>query len=497
MVSLTAELPSGHSPPARGLQLYPLQSRLAIAGIVGAVAAAVLQDWAIAAAVFCLFAMVGALWRADMLPILPASLAFQWLSATSCYVYFHNYGRVPGGGFAGGLVSALFLSMVGLAALVAGLRLGLWLLRRPIVSRTLAPPVAYDIRKVFFLTVAVFGVSYVFDVLPKTMLSGSAQFITTLLALRFVPFFVLLVTVFERRTGYRYAAMGTLWVMGPQLLTGFSSFKEVLLVIIVAALAQWRPWLRTPEQVRQNRRILGFGVIGAFVTLAAALVWSGGVKQQWRQVVWGRAAQESPLERLGEFGGVVRNVLSDFHLDRAAEALAARSSSGELYFSYVLVRVPSSVPFENGRLFARAVANATVPRFLFPEKANLGGDSWLVRRYAGIAAAGDERGASIGLGYLSEFYVDFGVPGLIGLSLFWGLLISAALAALAWASPSREIFLAAAVGLLTRYGMVFDASFIKLLAGLLQHAVIIGAVLGMSGPLVQRSLLIRDARVRK
>jgi oligosaccharide repeat unit polymerase len=104
-----------------------------------------------------------------------------------------------------------------------------------------------------------------------------------------------------------------------------------------------------------------------------------------------------------------------------------------------------------------------------------------VRDYAGIIAAGDESGASIGLGYLAEFYIDFGVLGVIALASFWGFCGGAAMALLAKASPSPQIFVALVIVLFTQYFMSFEGSFIKLFAGAVQRTLIAAAVFGVSG----------------
>jgi hypothetical protein len=473
-------------PKGRRGSLYPLQAPLAIVGAFAAVLALVFQDWVVALAIFSLFALVGASWRADMLPIVPACVAFQWISASTGYIYQLNTGQFPGGGYPERLGDTLVLAMLGLAAVVAGLRIILTLFRKIIFAKTLAPTVHYNINRVFLLTIVIFAASYAIDMLPKQIWFGGAQIIETLLALRFVPYFLLLVAVFERGKGFSQVVLATLWVTGPQLLTGFSDFKEILFVIIIAALAQWRPWVRSRRQARQNTRILALGAALAVLVAVFGVVWTGGVKQEWRDQIWQGNVTASPTERIGLFFDVVGRVVPNLHFGRAGETLASRISSGFLYFSYVHERLPRVMPHENGTLLGKAIANATQPRFLFPDKVNLGGDSWLVRKYAGIAAAGDAEGASIGLGYMAEFYIDFGIPGVVVLSLLWGAVGGGVMVLLARVCPSREIFLAVAIGIFTQYFMAFDGSFIKLFAGLLQRTLIAAAVFAVVGPRVQQ-----------
>jgi len=476
-------------PKGRRGSLYPLQIPLAVVGAIAGVLALLFQDWIVAVAVFSLFALVGASWRADMLPIIPACIAFQWISASTGYIFNLNAGHFPGGGYPERLGETLLLSMAGLAAVVAGLRLMMSLFKRTIFDKTLAPTMRYNLNRVFLLTLVVFAGSYVIDILPKQIWFGGAQIIENLLALRFVPYFLLLVAAFERGRGFSQVVIATLWVTAPQLLTGFSDFKEILFVIIIAALAQWRPWVRTRQQRRQNTRILLFGALIAVMVAAFGIIWTGGVKQEWRDQIWSGNVNASPTERIGLFFDTVARVVPKLNVGQAAETLATRISSGTLYFTYVVERLPRVMPHENGLLIGKAITNATQPRFLFPNKVNLGGDSWLVRRYAGVAAAGDEVGASIGLGYMAEFYIDFGMLGVIGLSIFWGAIGGGVMVLLAKVCPSREIFLAVIIGIFTQYFMAFDGSFIKLFAGLLQRTLIAAAVFALVGPRIQQWLL--------
>jgi hypothetical protein len=471
-----------------------MQMRLLAIGVAAAVAALVVLGPVAAATVFTLFLLVGCSWRADMIPIIPFCFAYQWLSASSGYFFFRATGHYPGGGDPQGLDASVLLSMVGLAAILVGLRLAFAAFGAPLLQKTRAPASRYDLRKLFAVTIAAFAFSYVFELAPREIWQGGAQIISNLLALRLAFYFALLITAFEQRRGFAYVAFATAWVIAPQLLTGFSRFKEILFVILIAAAAQWRPWISTPFQQQQNRRILAFGAVGLAVMLVVGVFWSGGVKQQWRAEIWRQGETGSPIDKVVAFGAVVGRAVPRTNVGRSVETLAARMSSSALYLSYVTERVPSMVRHEDGALLGRAVANVLQPRFLFPDKKSLGGDSWLVRKYAGVAAAGDESGASIGLGYLAEFYIDFGLFGVVGLGMAWGFIGGGVLAVVARASPSREIFLAVSIALMTGFFMAFEGSFAKLLGGLLEAGAIAAAVLATLGRMFHAWLIRPSAR---
>jgi hypothetical protein len=127
---------------------------------------------------------------------------------------------------------------------------------------------------------------------------------------------------------------------------------------------------------------------------------------------------------LSDFEQVSQFALSNFQMDNALEETFQRFSSDVAYFSLVLARVPAVVPHADGEFTTRALQNVAMPRFLFPDKGNLGSDSEATMTYAGINAASDEQGTSIGMGYMAYFYIDFGFLGMfVGIflqGLFWG-----------------------------------------------------------------------------
>lgn len=462
---------------ARRAPLYPLASPLFLWGLVGgALCGIVLGSLALAFSTFVLLASVGLTWRRDMPPIFPFCLFLQWVGASLGTIYFRTYGYFPGGGDPSMLDTLIWTSAFGILALTAGIRFG-FAAFGPTINRILAtPPAAYDPRKLTYLTSALFAMNYIFEVVPTAIWFGGAQIITNLLELRFIPYFVLVLLVFQQGRGYIWMWITTGIVLMPQLLTGFSDFKEIFYIIFLCALFQWRPWVLSIWQRRRNLKIIGGCAVGGLLIVTSGLMWSGGIKQQWRQEIWHSASVASPLERLATFFAITTEVAPNLDIEEAAAGLASRLSSGSLYFSYVLSRVPAIVPHEGGVLLGRAIENATVPRFLFPSKANLGGDSWLTNTYAGISVAGDNQGTSIGLGYMAEFYIDFGFFGVIILSFWFSFMLVAALRVFCVVSPSSLVFIALAMNLIIGYFSVFDGSFAKLFAGIIQRTMIFSFV---------------------
>jgi len=104
----------------------------------------------------------------------------------------------------------------------------------------------------------------------------------------------------------------------------------------------------------------------------------------------------------------------------------------------------------------------------------------LVRRYAGLAVAGDEEGTSIGLGYIPEFYIDFGVPGMFFALFAYGLLLGLLFQAMTVFSPSYGLFVSAtSVMFLLQFGAMGEIA--KQLGGFVQTFVIFGLLLLLLG----------------
>ena len=128
-----------------------------------------------------------------------------------------------------------------------------------------------------------------------------------------------------------------------------------------------------------------------------------------------------------------------------------------------------------------AIRNALMPRFLFPDKPLLRNDSLTVRKYAGVWVAGDELKTSVGMGYIGEFYIDFGWPGVVIMCFLWGSMGGLVMVIYARISPSKEIFFGLCAITLMQYYMSFDGSFIKLFAGVIQQCAILSVAIWLLG----------------
>ncbi|ETX05438.1 MAG: hypothetical protein ETSY2_22930 [Candidatus Entotheonella gemina] len=227
--------------------------------------------------------------------------------------------------------------------------------------------------------------------------------------------------------------------------------------------------------------------------LAMAVFWEGGIKPIWRPAMMHGQVTGSPLQKINAFIDVVQTASQRLDVRQATEALASRMASGVGYFSHVLARVPAMIGYEQGRLTLRALTHVVQPRFLFPHKPNLGGDSWLVRQYAGIHVADEKQGTSVGLSYMAQFYIDFGVPGMFVPLFLYGLLIGLIYQSLRLAAPSPLFFQSTVMVIFLQHFMSYEGEIAKLLGGLIQTWLFFLLFLYVCAPWLHRHLLAHAA----
>ena len=86
------------------------------------------------------------------------------------------------------------------------------------------------------------------------------------------------------------------------------------------------------------------------------------------------------------------------------------------YFSMVANRMPHEIDHERGRLFAQNASFAFVPRFINPNK-GVKDDRAKVEKYTGLILS---RTSSFSLGHYTEYFIDFGIFGMLIILFFYG-----------------------------------------------------------------------------
>jgi hypothetical protein len=210
-------------------------------------------------------------------------------------------------------------------------------------------------------------------------------------------------------------------VFVPSLGSYFSDFKTPLILLFLVSLQFWQPW--DPRAWKWSitawTRTVGLVVAALFLML----VWQASVKKEARRI-YDEGLVNGRIDRAELFVKQVATAVPEVIDDPrpSIEILISRLSYIG-FFSRVIEYVPAVEPHANGELLQMAITNAFMPRLVFPSKPVLPSDSYYTRRFTGIMVA--EEGTSISIGYMAEFYADWGLAGMFLSILVYGCLIGA------------------------------------------------------------------------
>jgi hypothetical protein len=311
------------------------------------------------------------------------------------------------------------------------------------------------------------------------------------LEFRDVLLFLLFYTVLRQRRNYRYAVIAGGFVMLPLLVSGGSGFAKPIQLLFVALLAESRVLSSSLKQ--HPSRVAGTAAI-ACLLFAMAVAWNGAMKPYWRGRIQSRELSGPILGQIQSFLTEAPQQLGTMQLSDGVWHTTKRVSDVPVMFGLVMDRVPNKVAHTDGELTQRAVKHVFMPRFLFPSKQSLGSDSTLVERFAGLQVAGEEQGTSIGMGYLIEFYVDFGLLGFVVGPFVVGFIVGVAVRAIALVAPSRSMYFGTIVAILLQHYMSLDGNLAKMIGGLIMAFAVQGAMLRFAGRELDAMLQMRSPR---
>ena len=368
--------------------------------------------------IFVLFATVGATWRRDEPPIFPFILAYQWGAVSIGYLYFQLTGIYPSAYATGDIEQTVWLSLLGLLCLTVGIRLGQAFLERWVPAPGEEHYIG-NLRGLFKLVLALYAIDFLWVVNTKVF-GGIDVILERVVAFRQVFLLLLWFEVLRRKTHRHYAWIALLWVFVPLLGSYFSDFKLPWFMLLIVYGGLWRPWERGFWRLSVPQVVVGAGV--AVMVVFLAMVWQAGVKRETRATYDRELVARDPVSRVMLFATNAANAVPIVFNDTqtVVEGLISRLSY-ITFFSRVLEYVPATQPHTNGELLQMAVTNTAMPRFLFPGKPVLPSDSYYTRRFTGILVA--DEGTSISIGYMAEFYADWGINGMFLSILGYGLLM--------------------------------------------------------------------------
>jgi hypothetical protein len=153
-------------------------------------------------------------------------------------------------------------------------------------------------------------------------------------------------------------------------------------------------------------------IVGAVLGLAV-IITLRGVTDQYRQIAWFTGGGGGPLSRSKLFFKLARDRVNSDGIDGAVAAgfktSAGRSANLEL-LADVIIRTPREIPYWGGQTYLSLVG-AFVPRVLWPDKPTKELGQAFGHRYSYIGA--NDLGTALNLPVLVEFYVNFGIIGVI------------------------------------------------------------------------------------
>ena len=361
-----------------------------------------------------LFCGIAILWRRGEFPLLLFVFLMPWLQASTS-IFYSNYLGIQLQNYSdyrGEMELAVILSLAGLVAMAIGMRLGAGkpapALTRGALAIASQRPLSQWFNIYLIAAVLSYSLTSVAYISP-----GLTQFILAVENLKWAFFFMLGFAATVR--GALRSPYFVIPFLGEFMMSAggfFSDFKTVFIVSILAVSAVSRP--------SNARTTLGVALFASVLIILGA-AWSS-VKTEYRHYVSGGTGDQvvvvDYLTRVSKLASMVSN-LDGSALSEGFDKLLHRFSYVE-FFSAELDYIPNIRPYQDGAITADAVLRPFTPRLLFPEK-NAIDDTERTRQLTGVKLQ-LTRQTSISVGYVGEFYADFGVPAMFAALLAVGWL---------------------------------------------------------------------------
>ncbi len=417
------------------------------------------------------------LWRRDEPPALLFGCFMQWLQAAVGIFYENSQGRTLDdvSGIAR-LSQATWLSLLGVLVLALGMKLALLRLRkgnRLALRDEVAALSALALFRVFLVVfpicLVVKGAAFLFGGLAQPLFAA-AEF-------EWVVVVLLMDAVLRQKKHHGLLFVVVVVEFANGLMGFFGGFKEVFFVLGVMLLA-------SPGRLPARKWWAIVTILA--VVVPTACVWTA-IKPEYRNFLSQGESTQAVTVSVGARVSKLIELIEDLNREQFATGFeeSVLRLSYVSYFAHCLSNVPDNVPYENGALWLGAIQHSLMPRFFFPDKA-VTDDSQRARIYAGVDVAGQEEGASIGIGYMAESYVDFGPYGMFApiflLGIFYGLIYRHFVAR----ERHQVIGMACAVAILVFGAISIETSNLKLVGGNTLSFLVLGLFCKFLAPQFQR-----------
>jgi hypothetical protein len=354
--------------------------------------------------------------RQGEVPLLLLGCLGQWLQVCTPLLVANYYGQTLEQQFGVPLrTEATWLGLMGIVAFAFGLRLA-------VGPANTAMGLVLE-QEVSTFSVERLGLAWALGMalavpveLVEQFLPGLSQVVGPLADFKTGFVFLMGYAVVQQRRGrvLFVCVVVTEFVVGT--LGYFSGYRKILIILLLLLLTVTRFW---------NLRLILMYLALLIALVVSTSIWSA-IKPGYREFLNQGNNQQVVLmpvsQRLEYLWRRARSMTAG-ELADGFQTTLQRIGYTE-YFADTLGNLPANMPYEHGRLWWDAVSRVFMPRMFFPDKP-AADDSYRTQKYAGVDVAGPEQGASIGLGYMTESYVDFGpyfmfVPIFV-LAVFLGL----------------------------------------------------------------------------
>lgn len=193
----------------------------------------------------------------------------------------------------------------------------------------------------------------------------------------------------------------------------FSAFKTVLFFIgFIALIFLHKVYLRQ----------LIYAILVLISVFYAGVFWTG-IKGEYRHFLnEGQNTQTVNVSKNDAFNKLVELSGSESRSDFSNSVIMFLDRIQYTYhFAKTIDRVPTVIPYQEGKNWGKTIEFVLTPRLLNPGKPTYQA-STKTTRYTGISYAGARSGTSVSLGYFADGYIDFGYIGMFIPLLILGLI---------------------------------------------------------------------------
>jgi hypothetical protein len=346
-------------------------------------------------------------------PVLFVAFAYQWIQVSLKPIYatltFQSLKDVAE--FPDQIVKAYLLSCLALLVLGYGIFTMLKMIK-VYPNRIFQYLLSLDTKKTLIAYLLFSGLAAVLYTL-RFKIPGLFQGIVALGYIKWTLFFFVFYSALKQNQYRTLLYLIILFEFISGFASYFSDFKTIVFIVLISYLALYQ--IRYKQFFMLAIAFVVFGYIG--------VIWTS-IKFDYREFVSEDAGQQVVTVSDGEaLSYLVDNVgsISNEQLELGFEAMIDRVSYID-YFSSCIAYVPDVLSHEDGRLTKNAIMHVLVPRLFNPNKAAID-DSKHLTKYTGVFYADAAMGVSFSLGYIGDFYIDYGPFWMFVALFFFGRFI--------------------------------------------------------------------------